>query len=461
VELIDGDADPIDISAEVERMFEQALVDETEIESRKFKITHIRVSAPEVSAHKLILMGGGREVKAENLANSIPQLRSKLDDGTRVFWWWSLVESAALDEAVTPERDDFILPDEHDVLAGILSIPKIRAAVMPLIAARLAPFIEPIKERTRAQVKRFVETDAPEYRYVIAMRPEAVDCLPPDLPKEKLDSELHRLGYELEAGIRAEGAKILSGEDVDSVAYEKFLSEENAIGKANLAKYVVHRRRVLDLFRKALERRGDGRYSLEEAIHKLVFPLRKTSDAVPYEQLNLWMIDERLAYHYYLASDKEFRSMEVLENESRERPDLIIFNAPFAFSDHDGPFSSIVIVEFKRPARDDYTDDENPVTQVFDYIRRVRKGSALDRSGRPMNVGEHVPFYCFIVCDLTPKIAEAAENATLKRTPDAEGFFGYNPNVSAYVEVISFTKLLSDAQKRNRVFFEKLNLPAS
>jgi hypothetical protein len=291
------------------------------------------------------------------------------------------------------------------------------------------------------------------------MRPEEVDRLPPDLPKEKLDAELHRVSYELEAVIRAKGAKILRGEDVDAAAYEQFVSDENAIGKANLAKYVVHRRRVLDLFRKALEKRADGKYSLEEAVHSLIFPLRQTSDEVPYKDLNLWMIDERLAYHYYLASDKELRSLQILENESRQRPDIIIFNSPFAFSDHEGPFTSIVVVEFKRPARVDYTDDENPLHQVYDYIRRVRSGKMNDRTGRPMNVPEHVPFYCFIVCDVTPKIVEAAENYTLTRTPDSEGYFGFNPRHRAYVEVISFTKLLSDAEKRNRVLFDKLNLP--
>jgi hypothetical protein len=290
------------------------------------------------------------------------------------------------------------------------------------------------------------------------MRPDAVDALAPDLPKEALDSELNRLNYELEASVRADGAKILRGDDVDAAAYEKFLTEENAIGKANLAKYVVHRRRVLDLFRKALKLAPDGKYNLEQAVHQLIFPLRKTSDEVPYEQLNLWMIDERLAYHYYLASDKELSGVEVIENDSDQRPDIIIFNAPFAFSDHDGPFSSIVVVEFKRPARDDYTDEKNPIKQVFDYIRRVREGKAKDRAGRPMNVPEHVPFYCYVVCDLTPKIIESAENYSLTKTPDGEGYFGFNMNLRAYVEVLAFTKVVNDAEKRNRVLFDKLNM---
>jgi len=42
---------------------------------------------------------------------------------------------------------------------------------------------------------------------------------------------------------------------------------------------------------------------------------------------------------------------------------------------------------------------------------------------------------------------------------DNLGYFGYNPSLSAYVEVISYTKLLRDAKKRNKILFDKLNLP--
>ncbi len=47
------------------------------------------------------------------------------------------------------------------------------------------------------------------------------------------------------------------------------------------------------------------------------------------------------------------------------------------------------------------------------------------------------------------------------RTPDNLGYYGFNETLNAYYEVISYTKLLSDAQKRNRVLFDKLNLPTT
>ena len=151
--------------------------------------------------------------------------------------------------------------------------------------------------------------------------------------------------------------------------------------------------------------------------------------------------------------------MPVIATSAQQRPDIIVCNGGFGFAEEQAPFGSIVIVEFKRPARDDYTDEENPVTQVLGYIRKVREGLAKDRAGRPLNIAEHVPFYCYIVCDITPKLRVSAENANLTPTPDAQGYFGFNSAQRAYVEVISFDKLVSDAERRNRILFDKLNLP--
>ena len=67
----------------------------------------------------------------------------------------------------------------------------------------------------------------------------------------------------------------------------------------------------------------------------------------------------------------------------------------------------------------------------------------------PINVPNHTPFYAYIVCDLTPKLVLQAENATLTHSPDSLGYFGYNPQLRTYVEIISFDKLIGDAKKRN------------
>ena len=52
------------------------------------------------------------------------------------------------------------------------------------------------------------------------------------------------------------------------------------------------------------------KYAYEKNIHQLIFPMTKTSDDIDYLQHNLWIIDEKLAYHHYLVSDMKIKKME-------------------------------------------------------------------------------------------------------------------------------------------------------
>ena len=57
-------------------------------------------------------------------------------------------------------------------------------------------------------------------------------------------------------------------------------------------------------------------------------------------------------------------------------------------------------------------------------------------------------------------MVDAAKGSNLNPTPDNEGFFGFNQNYGAYIEVISYDKLWKDAEDRNRVLFDKLFKPS-
>ncbi len=122
--------------------------------------------------------------------------------------------------------------------------------------------------------------------------------------------------------------------DVYETRLEAFLQEWNELGMAKLAKHVVHRKATLSFLEASLGSGQDGKYKLENAVHRIVFPLKKTSDDVKPDQMNLWILDEKLAYHYYLASDIPFTDMgEVVEINSGDRPDLLIFHGPSVFAD--------------------------------------------------------------------------------------------------------------------------------
>ncbi|MFH4268232.1 ATP-binding protein, partial [Acinetobacter baumannii] len=83
-----------------------------------------------------------------------------------------------------------------------------------------------------------------------------------------------------------------------------------------LANYVTHRRVIIDLLQKTIGLLDDGKYAREEMIHELIMPMQKDSSEVFLDSCNLWLIDERLAFHNYLASDKTINAMPISDSAS-------------------------------------------------------------------------------------------------------------------------------------------------
>lgn len=335
-----------------------------------------------------------------------------------------------------------------------------------VIKEDLSPILEEIKNNKEVRIKNFINSQAPNYRPLIKYKPEKISSISPNLSDSKLEIELHKMLAEYEISLKEEGNKILQTpiEYLERYPeyikkYNDFLEQYGELGISKLTNYVIYRKVILEFFEKTMKIDSDGNYSLEEDIHKIIFPMRTTSHDVDFERQNLWIIDERLTYHEMLASDKLLNQLENSDIESNNRPDIVIFNNPIAFiEDEDQPYSSVVIIEFKRPMRKSYSEIENPFSQVYDYIRNIRSGKFTDKNGLLVNLQPSTPFYIYIICDLTPKIKAYAENNGFTPTPDLQGYFDFNRNFNAYIEVISFPKLLSDAKKRNRVLFKKLNI---
>lgn len=298
---------------------------------------------------------------------------------------------------------------------------------------------------------------------------EEVKKLPPNLTKEQLDIELYKIDANWRLEVKEEKIKLLSDKkDVTTredyrLKYEKFLSDFNEIGKSDLARYVVHRKTIIELLEQLIETDGEGKFENEDLIHSVFFPIRSTSDEVPYDKQNLWLIDERLSYHSFLASDKTFNSISEITSTDTDRSDLLIYNEAFAFSDSkQAPHSSFTIVELKKPQRDDYKDyddSKNPVEQSEKYIELLLDGKVKGRNGRVVKVDRRTPFYVYIICDIGPSLKKILERREFELTPDGMGWFKVKSKFySAYFEIMPFEKVLDNARKRNRILFEKLNI---
>ncbi|MFA9262984.1 MAG: ATP-binding protein [Undibacterium sp.] len=207
-------------------------------------------------------------------------------------------------------------------------------------------------------------------------------------------------------------------EKLDS--YVGFLNEDI---KFALAEYVVRRKAVLDsiLEAQAYEDQDKKRHHLERVIHEYICPLGELSDDLTYEDHNLWVIDDRLAFYNYFASDKQLRKVQPQSSDRRE-PDLALFDAGLGLR-RDGSDQPVVIVEFKRPGREDY-GSERPLDQVLNYVASLREnGSVKDKSGRVISsLNENTSFIGYIIADLTNGFRATLRGTILnRRTADGLG----------------------------------------
>jgi hypothetical protein len=325
-----------------------------------------------------------------------------------------------------------------------------------------------INEEKQEKIRQYVAQDAPQYKILLKHTDQFIDKISPTASKPEIDAALHREIFQREVRVRAEGARIIKEADKvdDYDEYQRrladFMENYNELGASALAQYIAHRKIILDFLDRAITQEPNTKkFPLERVVHQLVFPMRATSEDTPYHEQNLWIIDERLTFHTYIASDKRLDSHETFSSPDEKRPDLFIYDQKIVFGegDKDHPINSITLVEFKRPQRDDYTAADNPLMQSFDLVNRIRSGEFKTSRGRPITLSnDKVPAFCYIISDVTPSLKNILQTLDAFPTPDNQGYYGFQKTFGIYYEVSDYDKLLSDARKRNRIFLDKLSL---
>ena len=127
---------------------------------------------------------------------------------------------------------------------------------------------------------------------------------------DEIDKQLYQAYHELQVSLRTEGQELLRSAASDDEDYEnfknrfeEFYQKTTEINRADLARYVCHRKSIIEFLKRQLARQTDGKYSLEDRIHNIIFPMGKTSNDIAFKEHNLWLIDERLAFHIFLSSN--------------------------------------------------------------------------------------------------------------------------------------------------------------
>ena len=444
------------------------------IKSKTFEITHVKLKSSLQNKHSIIYSAADRVVKEESLQGKIPGLFGFLNDGVENFAYMCFLTSDYLTEKVNSERVGFNISEtvEGMFVEEEISFTDIRTKALEKITDYLDQYLTENKQVGIKRLTDFVDSKAPRYRPILSRLSDADKIVDPSISDKDLDIKLHTHLMAFETSLLAEGHDLMLPDGIEdkedySKRIEEYLAKASDLKRSDLANYVAHRKVILDLLGKAILKDKKGKYVREDVVHKLIMPMQKTSNDVRFEDSNLWLVDERLAFHNYLASDKTLTSLPITNSGSAKEPDILalnIYDNPLLVNDGQLlPLASITVIEIKRPMRDDAKagEEKDPIEQALGYLERIREGKVKTETGRQIPDSNDIPGFCYVISDLTDSIKMRCGLFNLKITSDKLGYFGYNDNYKAYIEVISFDRLLNMARERNKAFFDKLGLPST
>ncbi|BAF60678.1 hypothetical protein PTH_2497 [Pelotomaculum thermopropionicum SI] len=433
-----------------------------QINDIEFKLLNLKIEEQAFPGNRLYLCANNRLVESKDLEKLIVDLDGQIFQRYG-FWYVGVLTSNYLDNHVDMNRLSFNMPESGTNIFDEISLEEIVNQACVHIKDYLNDYLLPIETEKLNRIKDYVTNDAPQYRHLLKYMPDRIRNIKPKLSDDNLDDALYEIKREFEKLQKKEQKELLEQIDnpiLSSEEYEKYFKEQiRRISDANsavLAEYVAHRRVILELFERGLRRKEDGKFNKEKYMHSLIYPVKSTSDDIDYESHNLWLIDEKLSYCSFISSDIPFDN-----DYEQERTDILILDNPVAVSDEKndgGIFDTIIIFELKRPMRDDYTDGDNPITQLYNYVRKIRNGKAKDKYHRPIRVDNSTKYYLYAICDITNTLERFIEQYGFTQTPDKLGFYNFNRTFNAYFEILSYDKILNDAKKRNRVLFDKLGI---
>lgn len=432
-------------------------------DEKTFEVRVFKFFAPRTAKSKVSLVAHRREVTDNPLESYIPEFAEEFfEPGPdqdlakgRNFVIKAYVFGDYLNDNVSLERGEFRFQTDTDLLNGI-SQNDIEQKAAEIVQSSVGAEIAERKRRKEVRISEYVTNDAPWHR--ILAKEVDFSALPMRPSNQDIELHLQKKKYEKEITTRTQVAALLNSENPDELGEKISQLIENISdnSKNDLIHYVSMRKCVLDLFSKSLEIGADGKHKSEGEVHDIIMPRKKDSEDLNYDAHNLWILDERLNFTSYVSSDKP------LQSSNGNRTDITVYNRRVAYRGDNEASNPITIFEFKKPQRDDFADPsskEDPVQQIIRYVNQIREGKFKTPTGRDILVNDTTPFYGYVVCDLTKKVKDwLQKEKNFTPMPDGLGWFNWFGNISLYMEVVSWTKLLRDAEMRNKIFFNKLGI---
>lgn len=426
------------------------------INKYNFSYNHIKLYSTTSKLNSIVLCANYRDVLSENISN-ILGVASQFDDKNSKFVYAVYVTSDYLDQHIDSSRMSFDIPNDSGLLKEDypVSMDELKRDIIICAKDFLKEYLSNILIVKKEIVEKYVADKNPALRSVAHYCPEIYLELEPNSSEEKIDEVLYKYKGKAEFNIRKQSEKLLrtQAKSISEIkdVYEKLTSQIEDFQKDQLSGYIVLRKLIIDLLDRKLELNKDGKYHNEDIVHDIIFPRKSTTDLITYEDHNLWLIDERLTFHTFASSDLPLN--QISDSDSTERPDVIMFSEIDVESRN---ARCVSIIELKKPQRTNF--DEDPTKQLLRYVRNIKDQKVKMLNGRNLLVDYTTRFYCYAVCDINDKIKEFAENNNFAELKGELGFYSYNSKLNTHIEILAFDKIVIDAKKRHKMFFDKLGI---
>lgn len=250
--------------------------------------------------------------------------------------------------------------------------------------------------------------------------------------------------------------EFISSTSIDHKDYDKVFGELDDIRKNSLAQYVLHRQKIVEVADKLRSWDGDGKRKKEDVMHEIIMHRNSDTTELGILDHNLWMIDDRLSFVSYVSSDRSMTGKG--RPKGSKVPDIAFFEEGLVLGETTG--SNVLIVEFKKPGRDDYSIGKaahDPVQQVLDTVEHIRStGHIIDITGKTHDVKKGVKIQAYIIDDVLSSMKKLLKDRDFNKTWDETGYSKYHDTYEVFIEVLSYQKMIHDAKIRNATFFDLL-----
>lgn len=427
-----------------------------------------------LSSHEYCLCGHNRKVKSKKVETILPIFSSRVSEGAESYFVQIYVVSPYLDSIVNISRNELKFPKLRiDESVSTIPFSERTDAIVEkdveniVVKAIMENYADVINSRTtdiKQKVASYLSSDEGlEYRH-LKPNDNFYVSIPDDADEKKLDDILHSYQYKQSLDVRKKRNRLFKKDYSNKQDYQALLKEVVELttdeGNSRLAQYVAHRKTIITLLEKYLEWSDENNnYEEEATLHNLIYTMGGDQQSIPYDKHNLWLLDDRLAFHRYIYSDKQIKSHEPISDSatSLKETDLAIYDKMFYYgekNDYEG-INSIVIFEFKRPNRTITYEEFSK--QMREQIIGVNGGQLTDIHQRHVQTSDKTPIFFYYVCDVNAY-------SILKTSAVMEGFHEtpYNSLIrlsnNTYQEIITYQTLIVNAKRRNKMFFQKLGI---